>query len=359
MKIGVRLGRNPSGGMAAFVRNLGAAIERIGGHEVVFVCMGEAWPDLGGSQVTFGAKGQFDEYRLDAGKVGAWCSSNGVDVLLCPGNQVSRTDQRTVWWPLTVAPFEQLALDMVAEGRSGRVRWQAVQKSLSISARLADRVVFSSNYARALYGAGVGEALRSKPTEVIPPTTSIRVTGRSESSEPFILSVSNFNRYKFVEEMVAGFGKSEVQAQGWKLKLVGRFPVEAYEARVHQKIQQLGLQDCVDVVGEIASSELPELYSKASAFMFASVSENAASYTVIDALAYGLPTISSFYSSTPEILGNAVRYMDPFSPANIASNLDALIDPQERSRLSQCALDQAREFPTWDTVAERLISFAS
>lgn len=359
MKIGVRLGRNPSGGMAAFVRNLGAALESGGEHEVIFLCMGEVWPDLNGRGVSFGARTQIDEYRLDARAIGEWCSDNSLDVVLCPGNQVSRTNGKTVWWPLTVAPFEELALNMVAEGRMGRVRWQAVQKSLYISARLADRIVFSSNYTRALYEAAIGEAVRSKPTTVIGPTTSIDIFGRREASEPYILSVSNFNRYKFVEQMIDGFRLSENAAQGWKLKLVGRFPVKTYEETVREKISELGLSSSVHLLGEKTSGELPELYSNASAFMFASVSENAASYTVIDALAYGLPTVASFYSSTPEILGNAVRYLDPFDPSSIAENLSALVDIDESARLSELALEQADQFPTWQSVAERLVLFAN
>ena len=359
MRIGLRLGRKLSGGMASFVRNLGSAIDAIDGHSVVYLCIGEKSSDLIGEQVAFGAKRRVDEYRLDFRKLGEWCDDNAIDALVCPGNQVANTGGKTLWWPLTVAPFEELALNMVSEGPLGRLRWQGVRRSLALSARSSDKVVFSSNYARALYGASLGEAISRKPTIVLRPTTSIDIVPREVEQPPYLLTVSNFNRYKFVEEMLNGFSKSQNLLDGWKFKLAGRFPVKDYEESVRSLVADLGIEGSVEFLGEMEPSDFPSLYSGAAGFVFASVSENAASYTVIDALAYGIPTASSYYSSTPEILGNSVSYFDPFSPDSVADSLRELATDSEAKRLSSAALKRSERFPTWDKIAQSLIDFAT
>ena len=356
MRIGFRLGRKPSGGMSAFVRNLGGALESLG-HQVTCIYMGDRWPELDGDHVEFGAKNQLDEYRLDANPVGKWCDENSIDVLLCPGNQASRTNGRTVWWPLTVAPFEQMAFAAVAQGRSGRARWHAIRRSLELSARVSDSITFSSNYASELYRASI-DAVNSKPVTVIHPTTSIPIRVREPDESPrYLLTVSNFNRYKFAVEMVEAFYKSSCFGAGWSFKLVGNFPIPAYESVVREAIAR-GNSSAIELLGPKSADELADLYAGASGFAFASISENAASYTVIDALAYGLPTVASFYSSTPEILSNAVRYADPHSVDDIADNLSSLVDPVESQRLSRLSLQRAEHFPTWTTIGSELVRFA-
>lgn len=359
MHIAIRLGRQRSGGMSSFVHNLSSAISNLPGeHKVSFAYVGEEWADLSGESHSFGARNFADEYRVDAFGVGRWCDAAGVDLLVCPGNQASSTSGRTIWWPLTVAPYEQIGLNELATGAAGRARWAAVRSSLKVSAKLADGVVFSSNYARALYDAGLSGGIGSKPTTVIRPSTSIDVHDRSPSSPPFLLSVSNFNRYKFLAEIIQAFALSDNRRNGWGLRLVGRFPDKAYEAEVRALVDELDIVDLVDIAGELAPSALPAVYAKASGFVFASVSENAASYTVIDALAYGLPVVSSFYSSTPEILGNCVLYADPFSVDDLSTQMSRIVDIEESARLSSASLLHAAKFPTWSDIAAGLVSFA-
>lgn len=345
--------------MASFVHNLGDAIESLpGDNSVSYLCMGEPWPELENSTHGFGARTFGEEYLVDTTRVRSWCETNSVDLLLCPGNQASRTNGLTVWWPLTVAPYEQIAVSaQSAGGAKARARWAAIRSSLSVSARFADRVVFSSNYARALYQSALEKQLLHKPSTVIRPSTSIEIRPNRPSSPPYLLGVSNFNRYKFLLEILEAFAESENFKAGWRLKLAGRFPDLGYEREANDLIEALGIRGSIDLMGEQTPAGLVPLYQAATGFVFASVSENAASYTVIDALAYGLPTISSFYSSTPEIVGMGALYADPFSPADLSSKMSMLLLGGEAERLSRAALQQARGFPSWEEIASQLMEF--
>lgn len=360
MHIALRTGRRPSGGMSAFVRNLSSQLaQNQQVSQVSLLCMGQEWPDVGDvRQIPLGATNMAGEYQLDARGIAKICDRENIDFLLCPGNQVSRTKGRSVWWPLTVAPFEEIAVSSIATDSRQKARWAAVRKSLVLSAGLADRIVYSSNYTRALYEAGVGDRASKKPSIVIPPSTSIPIRDRILDGRRFFLSVSNFNRYKFVEETVRGFADFRLSSgSDWDLVLAGSFPDPAYEKSVVSLIERLGLEDSVELAGRKDADGLADLYESASGYIFMSVSENAASYTVIDALAYGLPTVSSFYSSSPEILRNAVHYVDPFEPDRIRDGLAIIAEPREAERLSTLALERAAGFPTWTGIAQELVDF--
>jgi glycosyltransferase involved in cell wall biosynthesis len=74
---------------------------------------------------------------------------------------------------------------------------------------------------------------------------------------------------------------------------------------------------------------------------------------VLDAMARGVPVLTSTTSALPEVAGNAALLVDPLDADSIAGGLSRLAaDAGLREELIQRGLERAREF-TWETAVER------
>ncbi len=108
--------------------------------------------------------------------------------------------------------------------------------------------------------------------------------------------------------------------------------------------------------GPTAYSDIPKVYHKASAFVFASSCENMPNI-LLEAMAAGLPIACSRRGPMPEILGDAGIYFDPEDPQQITVALKSLIEnPQERHRLAWAAYERSKAY-SWERCAQETLSF--
>ncbi|HRG10740.1 MAG TPA: glycosyltransferase, partial [Cyclobacteriaceae bacterium] len=104
--------------------------------------------------------------------------------------------------------------------------------------------------------------------------------------------------------------------------------------------------------GYIESNDLPLLYSGSTLFLFPSLSEGFG-MPVLEAMACGVPVITSNTSSLPEIAVNAARLINPSDTQALTQAIEELLENQNlMSELSERGLGQAEKF-RWSTVAEK------
>ncbi|MBU1118273.1 glycosyltransferase family 4 protein [Patescibacteria group bacterium] len=102
--------------------------------------------------------------------------------------------------------------------------------------------------------------------------------------------------------------------------------------------------DAVHLPGHIDANDLPALYQGACLYLFPVLYEGFG-LTVLEALASGLPVVTSHVSSIPEIAGSAARYVDPKKPEDIADTVEQILkDGMVSSELSAKATKQASQF---------------
>lgn len=122
---------------------------------------------------------------------------------------------------------------------------------------------------------------------------------------------------------------------------------------IYSKVKALGLESYVIFTGYIDASEAVILLKGAYTFVFPSIYEGFG-LPPLEAMACGVPVITSNVTSLPEVVGDAGYLVDPFSINEIC---DAMIqitnDENERERLKAKGIERAKYF-TWERSARLL-----
>lgn len=137
--------------------------------------------------------------------------------------------------------------------------------------------------------------------------------------------------------------------ENYKLVLAGGDGFGA--AAAHEFIRKERMESRVRVLGYVPPERLPALYQAATVFLFPSFEEGFG-LPVLEAMAYGVPVVTSQTSSLPEVGGEAALYVDPHDPNDIARHIEEAAEDEERRRqMISRGLERAREFP-WSRTAE-------
>jgi glycosyltransferase involved in cell wall biosynthesis len=124
---------------------------------------------------------------------------------------------------------------------------------------------------------------------------------------------------------------------------------------IHEFIRTESLGERVKLLGYIDDAQLARLYQAASVFLFPSLEEGFG-IPVLEAMASGVPVVTSNVSSMPEVGGKAALYVDPHDPADIAQKVvQAVEDSALRPELVHKGLARASEF-TWRRTAEATLA---
>jgi glycosyltransferase involved in cell wall biosynthesis len=106
----------------------------------------------------------------------------------------------------------------------------------------------------------------------------------------------------------------------------------------------------VEVTGHLPEADLDALYRGADAFVYPSLYEGFG-LPVLDAMARGVPVLTSNTSSLPELTGGAAVHVAPTYTLEMADALEHLLtDESDRSRLAEAGRTRARHY-TWERAA--------
>jgi len=137
----------------------------------------------------------------------------------------------------------------------------------------------------------------------------------------------------------------DLKVRGFKpWPLVLRGDPGGAEVVIRQTLKRLELERDVILLPRLEGSELPALYSAASALVFPSLYEGGG-IPVIEALACGCPITASDIPSVREFAGDAASYFDPLNTDAIARAVLACQNDAEGHKIKQQAgLARAEEF---------------
>jgi len=164
--------------------------------------------------------------------------------------------------------------------------------------------------------------------------------------EPVVLSVGAIQLRKNTARLVRAFS---AMPRHWKLVLVGSHGYASREAL--EAIDASPRRSDIVLTGWASDTLLADWYRRASIFAFPSLDEGFG-MPVLEAMAAGVPVITSNCSSLPEVAGEAALLVDPRREEEIAQALRRLADDEDlRAELIAKGRRRSSEF-TWRRAAE-------
>ncbi len=173
-------------------------------------------------------------------------------------------------------------------------------------------------------------------------------------SPPYVLHVGTLEPRKNLVRLLSAYRRAGATLADWPaLVLVGE-PGWGTDA-VRKAIAHLGLGDRVRLTGAVAGADLPALYSAAEAFVYPSLYEGFG-LPPLEAMACGVPVITSEVASLPEVVGDAALRIDPRDEAALADALTrVLTDAALRASLRARGPARAQHF-TWERCARATLA---
>ena len=154
---------------------------------------------------------------------------------------------------------------------------------------------------------------------------------------PFVLFVSSLWAYKNCDGLLRAFALARRDLPDHRLVVVGSAADAGYAAELHALATALGIEDHVVWVGGIPHHETLPFYRAADAFVYPSHNETFG-LPILEAMACGIPVVTSRGGATEEIAGGAAVLVDPHDPSSIAAG----IEEAGRRRASLVEIGRAR-----------------
>ena len=119
-------------------------------------------------------------------------------------------------------------------------------------------------------------------------------------------------------------------------------------------INAVELYEHIVLTGYVSDADLPVIYQLSELFLFPSLREGFG-IPIIEAMACGVPVITSNTSSMPEVAGNAAHLIDPNEPEEICRGmLKIVFNENYRKELIQKGLERSTAF-SWNSMAFKVL----
>jgi glycosyltransferase involved in cell wall biosynthesis len=178
-----------------------------------------------------------------------------------------------------------------------------------------------------------------------PPAADVeRVRERYALRRPFVLFIGTIEPRKNVEVLLDAFAGVDDH------DLVIAGPIGWANEKTKARLKE------VRYLGYVPESDLAPLTAAASVFAYPSLYEGFG-FPVAQAMAAGVPVVTSNVSALPEVAGEAALLVDPRSVSEVRAALDRLLSSESlRNELGARGRKRAERF-RWETCAARSLEF--
>jgi glycosyltransferase involved in cell wall biosynthesis len=209
-------------------------------------------------------------------------------------------------------------------------RLRALARVARNSASRAAALVFVSDAFRQRAVAALG-SVRATQHVIEPGLDPVFMQARRElhsfdALRPYVLSVSDFYPYKNFPLLIEAFHR--LGRPSLRLVIAGR-PVDRHSYRqTVERVRARGIENRVTLLGPVPLVDMPSLYAGADCFVFPSLLESYG-FPPLEAMACGVPVVSSNASVMPAVLGDAAAYVDARDVTVIAEAVARVLDDPE------------------------------
>jgi alpha-1,3-rhamnosyl/mannosyltransferase len=282
--------------------------------------------------------------------------SRGADIFHC-SNQVRRPPRRCLWtatlhdvtcWTLpemhtpgNIRADRRFAREVLARAAAVIAVSESTRRDAIEHLGLhPDRVVTIHN--------GVAEAFfRADGND------ASRVRAKLQLAKPFVLSLGTIEPRKNIDRLLdAWLTLRRDVREAHELVIAGPAGWASAQTLARLESRPPGVRR----LGYVPEADLPGLLRGATLLAYPSLYEGFG-LPLAQAMACGVPAVTSNVSSLPEIAGGAARLVDPRSADEITAALDVLLsDPAERARLGARGRERALQNLRWPLAAEKSLA---
>lgn len=179
-----------------------------------------------------------------------------------------------------------------------------------------------------------------------------KIISEYSDGKPYFLFVGSIHPRKNIERLIGAFELfKERTGSPMKLFLAGRWAWKSED--IKHKYEQSAYKEDIVATGYISEKTLGTLMSGARAFCYLSLYEGFG-IPILEAMAAGIPVVTSSISSMPEVAGDAALYADPKDEKDMSKQMQRLAtDEKLRDQLIDKGFQRIHHFD-WDRSADRL-----
>ena len=166
-----------------------------------------------------------------------------------------------------------------------------------------------------------------------------------------IMTVGRLVGLKGIKYAIMAVGKLIKKGYGLKYFIIG----EGEERdNLEKLVETMQLEKHIFLLGNIPNSALPRYYSLAKIAVFSSIAEEAFGISIAEAMASGVPSVSTAAGAIPEVVGDAGLLVSPRDDDALADAIERIIsDDTLRKQFSVSGRKRIEENFSWDSVVKR------
>jgi len=169
--------------------------------------------------------------------------------------------------------------------------------------------------------------------------------------KPHLLYVGNAYPHKNLEGLLGAWKIYDGKNKNLKLVLVGK--KDFFYRRIQKKIKKEKIVNVV-LAGFVSDEDLDAVYQESTAYIFPSLYEGFG-LPPLEAMAMGVPVISSNHGCMQEILGDSARYFDARNFQSIIAAIEKITqDENLRKELIQKGYQKIKEY-SWEKMARETL----
>lgn len=180
-----------------------------------------------------------------------------------------------------------------------------------------------------------------------------KVKAKYELPEKYMLHISNKDPRKNTKKVLIAFKEFlKTATANHQLLMLGCKDVELKS--MLNDINAVELYEHIVLTGYVSDADLPVFYQLSELFLFPSLREGFG-IPIIEAMACGVPVITSNISAMPEVAGNAAHLVNPNKPEEICRGmLKIVFNESYKKELIQKGLERSTAF-SWNSMAFKVL----